>query len=102
MQGQGLRDRASDFNLLNVHVLGVSFDPVDKNRAFHDKYGFNFPLLSDVDRSVGMAYGACDTPQASTAARIAYLIGADGSIERSFGKVSAGQFAQLALEACAG
>ena len=46
-----------------------------------------------------MAYGACDDPQAKTAARIAYLIGADGRIEKSFGKVVAREFTSQAFEA---
>jgi peroxiredoxin Q/BCP len=101
VQGQGLRDRALDFDTRNVTIFGISFDPVDKNRRFAEKYDFNFKLLSDVDRKVGLAYGATDDPNAKTAARIAYLIGPDGRIEKSFGKVSPRDFTDLALNACA-
>ena len=100
MQGQGLRDRALDFGANNVTIFGISFDPVDANRRFAEKYGFNFKLLSDVDRAVGLAYGACEDKGAATASRIAYLIGADGRIEKSFGKVSARDFPVQALTAC--
>jgi peroxiredoxin Q/BCP len=38
-------------------VLGVSRDPVSRLRAFADKYGLAFPLLSDEDHAVAEAYG---------------------------------------------
>ena len=39
-------------------ILGVSFDPVDANRAFAEKFDFNFPLLSDTSKAMGIAYVA--------------------------------------------
>lgn len=74
---------------------------MEKNKAFAEKYNFNYPLLCDVDRKVGMAYGACDDPKAATASRVAFLIGADGKIEKNYGKVSAGKFPDEALQSCA-
>jgi peroxiredoxin Q/BCP len=38
-------------------VLGVSRDPVPRLRAFADKHGLTFPLLSDEDHAVAEAYG---------------------------------------------
>lgn len=35
-----------------------------------------------------MAYGACDSPTASSARRISYLIGPDGRVARAYAKVS--------------
>jgi peroxiredoxin Q/BCP len=83
-----------------VTILGISFDDVEANRKFAEKYKFPYLLLCDTDRTIGLAYGAADSPSAATAARIAYLIGADGHIERSFGKVKASDFPELALSAC--
>ena len=78
-------------------ILGVSFDPVEKNQAFAEKYSFAYPLLSDVSRAMGVEYGAADSPSAGTAKRIAYLVGADGKIEKSYGKVNPGNFPAEAL-----
>jgi peroxiredoxin Q/BCP len=72
-----------------VQVLGASFDTVEKNAKFAQKFEFNFPLLCDVDRKIGMAYGAADDPQASSAKRISYLIGRDGKIRKAYPKVNA-------------
>lgn len=39
-------------------VLGVSTDSVESHKKFRDKFGLDFPLLSDVDRAAVNAYGA--------------------------------------------
>jgi len=39
-------------------VLGVSPDSVESHRKFRDKFGLEFPLLSDADRAAANAYGA--------------------------------------------
>ncbi len=72
-----------------MQVLGASFDTVEKNAKFAQKFGFDFPLLCDVDRRIGMAYGAADDPKAGSARRITYLIGKDGRIRKTYPKVNA-------------
>ena len=69
-------------------VLGVSFDSPADNRAFREKFDFPFRLLSDADRSVSLAYGAADSPDAGHPARISYLIGPDGTVRKVYAKVS--------------
>jgi peroxiredoxin Q/BCP len=71
---------------------------LDANKKFAEKYKFNFPLLSDVDKKIGLAYGAADDPSAQAPNRISYLIGADGKIERAYGKVKASEHPEKALE----
>ena len=72
-----------------MQILGASFDTPEKNAAFAQKFGFNFPLLSDTDRKLGMAYGAADDPSAGSARRISYLIGPGGKIKKAYPKVNA-------------
>jgi thioredoxin-dependent peroxiredoxin len=62
---------------------------VEENRAFAEKFQYPFPLLCDVDRKIGIAYGACDTPDAEYARRITYVIGPDGKVRQAHPKVSA-------------
>ena len=64
-------------------MLGISFDSVADNRAFAEKFGYTFPLLSDPARKVGLAYKACDSPSDKFARRYTYVIGADGRIEQA-------------------
>ena len=68
-------------------ILGISFDTVEENRAFAEKFGFPYPLLCDTTRAIGMAYGACDEPSAEYAKRISYLIGPDQTVAQAWAKV---------------
>jgi peroxiredoxin Q/BCP len=61
---------------------------VAKNRAFAEKFAFPYPLLSDPDRAVGVAYGAADSPSSGTARRITYLIDPDGVIQGTWGQTA--------------
>lgn len=70
-------------------MLGVSFDTQADNAAFAAKNEFPFPLISDTDRKLGMAYGACDGPKDEMARRIAYLIDENGKIAQAYPKVDA-------------
>ena len=64
-------------------MLGVSFDTVAENKAFADKFDFNFPLLCDTTKAMSAAYGACADASAKYPGRITYIIDADGKIEHA-------------------
>ena len=72
-----------------MQVIGVSFDSPEDNTAFASKFKFPFPLISDTDRKLGMAYGACDSPKDEYARRIAYVIDEQGKIAQAHPKVDA-------------
>ena len=72
-----------------MQILGASFDSPEENAKFAEKFQFDFPLLCDTDRKLGMAYGAADDASASSAKRISYLIGKDGKIRKAYAKVNA-------------
>jgi peroxiredoxin Q/BCP len=88
-EGCGFRDRIKQYEEKGVQILGASFDKPAENAAFAQKFGFNFPLLSDTDRKLGIAYGAADDASAGSARRISYLIGPDGKIKKAYPKVNA-------------
>ncbi len=54
-------DNLSKLNESNATVLGISVDSPWSNGAFKDKYGIEFELLSDYDKSVIAAYDATFT-----------------------------------------
>jgi thioredoxin-dependent peroxiredoxin len=87
-EGCGFRDQISDFEENNIQVLGISFNDIEQNAAFAEKFNFPFPLLCDTDRSVGIAYGACADNKARYASRISILIDEDGNIARIYDKVN--------------
>ncbi len=50
-------DGLDRFAELDAQIVGISAQDVDSKEAFTAKYGFDFPLLADVDKSVAAAYG---------------------------------------------
>ena len=58
------------FEALNAQVMGVSVDFNDTNKAFAEKLGLTYPLLSDVRREMSRAYGVLfDDPAMATDAK---------------------------------
>ena len=51
------RDAGAAFKKGKTIVLGVSRDSVERHQKFREKYGLDFPLLSDEDGKVCKAYG---------------------------------------------
>ena len=62
---------------------------MEKNAKFAQKFEFNFPLLCDTERKIGLAYGATQPGETGGAKRISYLIGKDGKIRKAYPKVNA-------------
>jgi thioredoxin-dependent peroxiredoxin len=87
VEGKGFCASHDAFAAKGVTILGVSFDDAASNRAFAEKFGFPYLLLSDTDRRIGMAYGACDSPDAKHARRITYVIDENGIIRHALPKV---------------
>ncbi len=56
-QACGVRDHRGDYASAGATVLGISPDPVESVKAFHDKQDLNFTLLADADHAVCEAYG---------------------------------------------
>jgi peroxiredoxin Q/BCP len=69
-------------------ILGASFDSAADNKKFAEKFNFNFPLISDTDRTIGTAYGANADPQKG-AQRVGVIIDKDGKIKEYHARVDA-------------
>jgi peroxiredoxin (alkyl hydroperoxide reductase subunit C) len=57
LQLPGLQENLRSFRDLNAVVLGISIDSRHSHRAFAEHLGLEFPLLSDFDKKVILAYG---------------------------------------------
>ena len=86
-----------EFNKADVLVLGISFDSVEANARFARCEQFPFRLLSDTKRTVGIAYGACKTPDAPAAKRITYLIDAQGRVEKVWQELKPAEHARAVV-----
>jgi peroxiredoxin Q/BCP len=76
-QGCSLRDATADLKAKGVAVVGVSVDPVEKQKEFKDVNHFPYPLIADTDKKVIKAFGQSGGMMAS---REAYLINKEGKV----------------------
>ena len=76
-QGCSLRDASTALKAKGVAVVGVSNDPVAKQKEFKDTNNFPFPLLADTDMNEIKAFGQAGGKAAS---REAYLIDRSGKV----------------------
>jgi peroxiredoxin Q/BCP len=75
------RDLSAEFAELKAQRVGISADKVEKQKRFSDKHQFDFPLLSDPDKSVARAYGVRRGPGPIPNKRTTFVIGTDGLIK---------------------
>jgi thioredoxin-dependent peroxiredoxin len=93
-QACDFRDSKADLADAGFAVLGISPDSPAKLAKFRDKEALTFPLLSDPDRTVLMAYGAYGEKMmygktSVGVIRSTFVIGADGKIEQALYGVKA-------------
>ncbi len=96
IEGIGFRDRIQDFEEKNCAVLGVSFDSPADNKAFKEKFGFPYDLLSDGDKGASIQFGASDGSPGN-ASRVSVLIGPEGEIIKAYEKVTPADHPQQVL-----
>jgi peroxiredoxin Q/BCP len=77
----------------DVAYFAASVDTPEKNKAFAESLGVDFPILSDPGKSVAKAYGVV-TPERQVAQRWTFYIGPDGKILAVDRKVQAKTAAQ--------
>lgn len=83
-------------------MLGASFDSVEANRRFAEEQRFPFPLLCDVDRTLGLAYRAALRRDDAFPRRVTYVIGRGGRIEHALETKDPGAQAGVLLESFRG
>jgi peroxiredoxin Q/BCP len=76
-QGCSLRDGAAELNAKGATIVGVSVDPVEKQKQFKEVNHFPYPLIADTEKKVVKAFGQAGTNRAS---RECYVIDRSGKI----------------------
>ena len=74
------RDAGDEFRALGVQVVGISADSPEKHLKFREKFKFEFPLLSDSDKSVAKAFGATSKWLFGAVTRANYIVSRSGEI----------------------
>ena len=75
------RNLSAEFEAAGAQRVGISADPVEKQKRFSEKHTFDFPLLSDPDGAVATRYGVRRRFTAlSPTKRATFVIAPDGRI----------------------
>lgn len=99
-QACSARDHSAEYEAANAVVLGVSPDPVANLRAFADKYGLAFTLLSDPGGEVAQQYGVWITRDGYWFnQRSSFLVEPEGKVARVFPNVKPAEHDDLVLGA---
>jgi peroxiredoxin Q/BCP len=103
-QACGVRDHLPDYERADAVVLGVSPDPVEAVKRFHDKQGLNFTLLADEDHAVAERYGVWieKSRYGKTSwgvERTTFLLDEDGRVIRVLHRVKPDEHDRLVLDA---
>ena len=79
----GFRDQTGAYVKQGYAVLGVSRDTPERLKAFKEKYGLNYPLLSDPDGKLALALGVAPGKRQTA------IIARDGTLEKVIKSVEA-------------
>jgi len=98
------RDALKELGKAKTSVAGVSADPPEALAKFRDKYGLNFPLLSDPEHKALEAYGVWQEKnmygkKSMGIVRTTYIIGPDSKITHVFPRVKVDGHIHEVLEA---
>jgi peroxiredoxin Q/BCP len=91
------RDRMADYREADIQVYGVSLDAPESHRRFREKYGLNFPLLTDEGGRASEALGVLRENR-EKANRVTFLLDAGGKISKVYPEVSPETHADEILE----
>jgi thioredoxin-dependent peroxiredoxin len=91
------RDRMEDYREADIRVYGVSLDSPESHRRFREKYGLNFPLLTDEGGRASEALGVL-REGGEKANRVTFLLDPGGAIAKVYPEVSPETHADEILE----
>ena len=74
-----MRDEIAKFKAGKVQPFGVNPASIESHKGYVDKFKFNFPLLSDPERTIARAYHALKD-DGKGIQRTVYVIGRDGAV----------------------
>ncbi|HZQ59214.1 MAG TPA: peroxiredoxin [Acidimicrobiales bacterium] len=74
------RDLSAEFKAVGATRVGISVDPVEKQAMFSEKHGFDYPLLSDSDKTVARSLGVSSGFRLGPVKRSTFVIDKDRRI----------------------
>jgi peroxiredoxin Q/BCP len=87
-----IRDAWGEFAKAGLKVVGVSGDDERSHTKFQEKYDLPFPLIADTELSLANAYGVYGEKKFMGRIydgihRMSFLIGAEGTIQKTYHQV---------------
>jgi len=93
------RDVRAEIEAAGGHPVGISADPVEKQKQFSDLHSFGYPLLSDTDGTVAKQFGVRRRISALGNRRVTFVIDTDRTVlEVIHSEVSMSTHADRALD----
>ncbi|MEV6182725.1 peroxiredoxin [Streptomyces sp. NPDC052016] len=74
------RDLAAEFAAVGARPVGISGDPVDRQREFAGRHTLGMPLLSDPDGAVRERFGVKRGFSLAPTKRVTFVIGQDRTV----------------------
>ncbi len=98
-----LRDNMESITALGCNVVGVSADTVDSHKNFKQRYGLNFSLIADVDKSICRKFDVLKEKSMfgkkfKGIERSTFLINPEGMVVYEWRKVKVGGHAAEVIE----
>jgi peroxiredoxin Q/BCP len=98
-QGCSFRDNIYAFRGVGAEVVGISTDPIDRQKAFSDKYQLPFAILSDEAGTVADRYGVLiESGNMNFARRETFLIDPEGRIAKHYPHVNPDRHTEEVLD----
>ena len=91
------RDRTDEYAKAGIQVYGVSLDSPESHRRFREKYGLNFPLLTDEGGRASETLGVLREDRKRTK-RVTFLLDPETRISKIYPEVTPDTHAEEILE----
>ena len=94
-----VRDNLNVYTSLNAEVVGISVDSIFTLAKFKEEQQYNFPLLSDFNKTISQAYGAFYDDfvfdMKGVSRRAAFVVDKEGTVQYAEVLESAGDLPNL-------
>ncbi|WP_406402901.1 peroxiredoxin [Streptomyces uncialis] len=74
------RDLAAEFRAAGARPVGISGDPVERQREFAERHTLGYPLLADPDGTVRTLFGVKRGFSLAPTKRVTFVIGTDRTV----------------------
>ncbi|MEU0690663.1 peroxiredoxin [Streptomyces uncialis] len=74
------RDLAAEFHAAGARPVGISGDPVERQREFAERHSLGYPLLADPDGTVRTLFGVKRGFSLAPTKRVTFVIGTDRTV----------------------